>query len=171
MSEMSFQICGLGRPCQVCVGMSAMQPVPERWTRWDEVGLQARPVRRAGGAGGVVDITGVWWDFSTWAFKSWVLWDSLRCREISSFGNIMETEGIGEDHLRITMSAVSAAFSMISVSSKVPLAMLTLEYLSVNSLEVLRRRAVTYKEGNLWTKASNTLPPMKPVAPVLLRGR
>jgi hypothetical protein len=65
------------------------------------------------------------------------------------------------------MSASYAAFSMIPKSSNEPLTTSTELYLAENAEEGLRRRAVISGWGCFSRSLFKTLPPMKPVAPVL----
>jgi hypothetical protein len=58
------------------------------------------------------------------------------------------------------ISASSAAFSMMSKSSKEPLIALTLGYLEANSLDGDLRSAVTSSLGYVFRTLPSTLPPM-----------
>lgn len=68
---------------------------------------------------------------------------------------------------RMTISASSDSFAIMSEALKSPTAIFICGYLCLNSMDGERRRAVICREGYFLTIPSRTLPPMKPVAPVL----
>lgn len=123
-----------------------MQPVPERWMRKLGVIFLNTPARME------------------FAQPVW----SMSPVSVVSTESAMLQDGPGaRRNSRMTISASSDSFSIMSEALKSPTAIFISGYLCLNSMGGERRRAVICREGYFLTIPSRTLPPMKPVAPVL----